>query len=134
MRTRLWKILLISVFIILIVGLFCMETNAQLNLWPAAITDPYASVLAGFGVLPPLGGAFGVTSLFGAPGSFFFPTYGYYDYFDFDDYYWYSYPYASGIYSYEPWEWNLPYFGVTSAFFPIYTEPPWWASALAFLY
>jgi hypothetical protein len=133
MRTKLGKVLLISFFIIVFIGLFCIKTNAQLSSWPAAIIDPYATVLAGFGVLPPLGGVFGVTSLFGAPGSFLYPSYPYYDYFDFDDYYWYWPPFPYELYPYEPWEWDLPYFGVTSAFFPIYTEPPWWASALAFL-
>lgn len=132
MKTKLWNTLIISLFIIVLTGIFCMETNAQLTLWPAAISDPYATIFSGFGVLPSIGGTFGVTSLFGASGSFLYPSYSYYDLFDFDDY-WYWQPFPYNIYSYEPWEWNLPYFGVTSSFFPIYTEPPWWASALAFL-
>jgi len=132
MRRELWKALIISFFIVAFIGLFCMKTNAQLSSWPAAMVDPYASIFAGFGVSPLLGGIFGVTSLFGTPGSFLYPSYGYYDPFDFDDY-WYWQPYSYDFYSYDPWNWNLPYFGVTSSFFPIYTESPWWASALAFL-
>ncbi|MGA1840734.1 MAG: hypothetical protein ACMUIU_08930 [bacterium] len=132
MRKKLWNTLLISFIIIVLMGIFCIETNAQLNLWPAAISDPYASIFSGFGVLPSFGGTFGVTSLFGTPGSFLYPSYTY-GLFDFDDYYWYWQPYPYDFYPYEPWEWDLPYFGVTSSFFPIYTGPPWWASALAFL-
>lgn len=136
MRAELSKALLISLCIIAIIGLLCMEANAQGYAWPAAIADPFTSIFAGFAIPPTLGGVFGVTSLFGFPGSFSYPSYGYYDPFDFDDY-WYGlspflYDYSYD-YSYSPWSWDLPYFGVTSAFFPIYTEAPWWASALAFL-
>ena len=131
MKTKLLKAILISFFIIAFLGMFCMETNAQ---WPAAIADPYASIFAGYGVLPTIGGTFGVTSLFGAPGSFVYPSYSYYDYFDFDDYwYWQPYPYDLYSYYYSPYDYYQPYFGVTSSYFPIYTEAPWWASALAFL-
>jgi hypothetical protein len=103
-----------------------MNTNAQL--WPAAI-DPYAAnIFAGFGVSPILGGTFGLTSWYGlSPGALLYPSYSYYDLFDFDDY-WYWQPY-----SYYPWDFDEPYFGVTSYYFPILTESPWWASALAFL-
>ena len=105
-----------------------METNAQLSTWPVAIADPYASIFAGFGVPPLIGGSFGVTSLLGfAPGPYLYPSYSLYEPFDFDDFWYWP------TYSYDVWDWDLPYFGVTSAYFPIYTEPPWWASALAFL-
>ena len=135
MSTKSCKALLISFFIIILIGLFSIETNAQLNLWPAAISDPFASVLAGFGSLPVLGGTFGVTSAFGAPGSFLYPSYDYYDYLGLDSY-WYWEPYPYDVYSYYypyPYEYYQPYFGVSSFYFPIYTEAPWWASALAFL-
>ena len=136
MRNKSWKALSISLFIIIVIGLLCVNTNAQ---WPAAIADPYATIFSGFGISPVLGGTFGVTSLYGlSPGSYLYPSYSYYDPFDFDDY-WYWQPYTydpwdlDDLYLYSAWNWSEPYFGVTSSFFPIYTAPPWWASALAFL-
>ena len=136
MRTNLWKTLSISIFIIVIIGLFCVNTNAQ---WPAAIADPYATIFSGFGVSPVLGGTFGVTSLFGAsPGYYLYQPYSVYDPLDFADFwYWepYSYDYWDWYepYTYYPWTWDQYYFGVTSVPTPIFTGPPWWASALAFL-
>lgn len=143
MRTKLWKVLLICFFIIIVISLVCMDTKAQLSSWPAAIADPYASIFAGFGIsiLPTLfGGIFGVTSLidptlqpFLFPSSTsFFPGYTYWYSYPFD-YEWYEiWPY--GIWGDDLWALQ-PFFGVTSfspAFF-LSPEPPWWTSALAFL-
>jgi hypothetical protein len=75
MRNKSWKALSISLFIIIVIGLLCVNTNAQ---WPAAIADPYATIFSGFGISPVLGGTFGVTSLYGlSPGSYLFPSYSY---------------------------------------------------------
>ena len=131
MRNKSWKALSISLFIIIVISVLSVNTNAQ---WPAAIADPYATIFSGFVALPTIGGTFGVTSLFGVPGSFVYPSYSYYDPFDFDSYWsWQPYPYDLYSYYYSPYDYYQPYFGVTSSYFPIYTEAPWWASALAFL-
>ncbi|MBN2374254.1 hypothetical protein JXL19_10755 [bacterium] len=135
-RKKIWKVLLICVFTVIFAGVFCIETTAQLSAWPEAITDPYSVIFSGFGVSPLLGGIFGVTSLIGLPPEpFLYSTYTYYspytsysyNYpFDFDDnWFWQPYPF-------DYWDWRPPYFGVTSAYFRIYTDPPWWAFPLTF--